>query len=324
MAIALLLFLIGVVRGAVIATPNNISKAPYENPSSNTSSWRNGGHDSLQRPLRDPFPWYLHGSPLTLLFSSFGKEVDEEDIISCDMAAKKYIHDVVQARGDGPIPPTLQLYWAHKSAILSVQQSTRMTYDMLADVLTGIETFQLMYDYFEVHFEIFDKAKGIIGSGDIRSTGLTQANGSSTPSLPIQRISPALIPPEVGKELPNPPFVWPTKDARIKLTFTAYGPDIADQDILSCYVAAANYVLEMIKTHGDIRIDPEIFLHWTHGTASLTVQHMPRMQFGDLADVVEVLASFQSEYRSTEAAFHFSDGQHGILGAGSVESRGPG
>lgn len=199
-----------------------------------------------------------------------------------------------------------------------------MTYEMLADVFTGIGTFQLKYNYFEVHFEIVDKAKGIVGSGNIRSTGLTQAYNPSTPILPIERISPALIPPQVGKELPDLPFVWPKERSRIKLTFTAYGPEIAVQDILSCYVAAANYVLQMIRTHDNIRIAPNIFLHWTHGTASLTVQHMPRMRFGDLADVVEALGSFQSEYGSTQAAFHFSDGQHGILGAGSVESRDPG
>ncbi|KAL8919422.1 MAG: hypothetical protein Q9208_006800 [Pyrenodesmia sp. 3 TL-2023] len=340
MIIRLLLLLIGVVRGAVISTPNIISNAPDGNPSGNTAPVRSGGNAryiifhrglkhkslsskencSLPRPLQDPFPWYIHGSPLTLLFSSFGKEVDEDDIISCDIAAKKYIQDVVQAHGDGPIPPALQLLWAHKSAMVSIQHSPRMAYSSLMDVFTGIRTFQLTYDYFEVHFEILDKAKGFVGSGDIRS--LTQANGSTTPTLPVEGISPALIPPQVRENLPDPPFVWPKNNARVKLTFTAYGPEIAEQDIVTCYVAAANYVLQMMKIHKNIQIAPNIFLHWTHGTASLTVQHMPRMRFGDLADVVAALVTFQSQYGFSEAAFHFSDGGQGTLGAGSVESSG--
>ncbi|KAL8861142.1 MAG: hypothetical protein Q9178_002358 [Gyalolechia marmorata] len=274
----------------------------------------------FRRPLQDPLPWYIHGSPLTLLFSSFGPKINEEDTIACDIAASRYIRGVLQDHGDGPIPPTLQLLWAHKSAILSLQHSPRMIYSNLVDVFTGIGTFQLTYGYSEVHFEILDKVKGIIGSGDIRSTRLTQANSLTTPTLPIERISPALIPPQVRNGLPDPPFIWPRRNARIKITFTSYGPKIAEQDILTCYVAAANYVLQMIRTNGDIQINPNKFLHWTHGTASLTIQHLPRMRFGDLADVVAALVSFQSVYGSTEAAFQISDSRHGILGAGSVES----
>lgn len=195
-----------------------------------------------------------------------------------------------------------------------------MTYSNLMDVFTGIQTFQLAYDYFEVHFEILDKARGLVGSGNIGSS--TQAEDSATPTLPIEGVSPALIPPQVGEDLPDPPFVWPRNYARIKLTFTAYGPEIAEQDILTCYAAAANYILQIMRVHGNIIIAPNVFLHWTHGTASLTVQHMPRMRFGDLADVITALDSFQSEYRYTEAAFRFSGRGHGILGAGSVESSG--
>ena len=196
-----------------------------------------------------------------------------------------------------------------------------MIYSNLVDVFTGIGTYQLTYGYFEVHFEILDKVKGIIGSGDIRSTRMTPANSLTTPTLPIESISPALIPPQVQNGLPDPPFVWPRRNAPIKITFTAYGPEIAAQDTLTCYVAAANYALQMIKNHGEIQIDPNIFLHWTHGTASLTVQHLPRMRFGDLADVLAELVSFQSVYGYTEAAFQFSDNRNALLGAGSVKSR---
>ncbi|KAL8911367.1 MAG: hypothetical protein Q9171_003461 [Xanthocarpia ochracea] len=276
---------------------------------------------SFPRPLKDPLPWYIHGSPLTLLFSSSGIKINEKDTISCDIAANRYIRGVLQDHGDGPIPPTLQLLWAHKSAILSIQHSPRMIYSNLVDVFTGIGTYQLTYGYFEVHFEILDKVEGIIGSGDIRSTRLTQANGLTTPTLPIERIFPGLIPPQVRNGLPDPPFVWPRGNARVKITFTIYGSEIAEQDTLTCYVAAANYVLQMIKINGDIQIDPNTFLHWTHGTASLTVQHLPRMRFGDLADVLAALVSFQSVYGFTEAAFQISHNRHGILGAGSVESR---
>ncbi|KAL8650336.1 MAG: hypothetical protein Q9210_003877 [Variospora velana] len=322
MFVMFLLILIGVSHGAVIPAPNIIANTPEENLGGNTLPVKNGSDNGLQLPPRNPFRWSIHGSPLTLWFSSYGKEVNEDDIISCDIAAKNYIHDVVWAHGDGPIPPSLQLHWSHESAILSIQHSTRMTYGILADVLTGIETFQLTYDYFEVHFEIIDKAKGIVGSGDIRSIGSIQANSSTTPMLPIEDISPTLILPPAAKQLPDPPYSWPPDEsAHVKLTFTAYGPGLEEQDVLNCYVAAANYVLQMIKAHSNIRIAQDLFLHWTHGTAALTVQHMPRMRFGDLADVLAALGSFQSQYGYTEAAFHFSDDQHGILGAGSVESR---
>ncbi|KAL8962575.1 MAG: hypothetical protein Q9193_001033 [Seirophora villosa] len=206
-----------------------------------------------------------------------------------------------------------------------------MTYGILADFFIGIETFQLSYNYFEVHFEILLQATGIIGSGDIsRFTRSTSAdNGSITPApLPETEdtISPALIlPPAAGQiQLPAPPFIWPQNDTPVKITFTAYGISLNEIDILTCYVAAANYVLQTIQVHGDIRIAPNVILHWTHGTASLTVQHRPPMRFGDLSDVVAALDSFQSRYGFTEAAFYFSssDGQRGgILGAGSVGSR---
>ncbi|KAL9056976.1 MAG: hypothetical protein Q9206_002541 [Seirophora lacunosa] len=331
MNILIVLIFIGVIHGAVIPTPNIISNAPSENLSGTTSPTESGGDDGLQRPSRSPFSWDIHGSPLTLLFSSYGKNVHDEDIISCYTAAKRYIRDVVRTHGDGPIPPSLQLHWTHRSAVLSIQHSPRMTYGILADFFIGIETFQLSYNYFEVHFEIILQATGIIGSGDIsRFIGSTSANNNSITPAPLPEtegtISPALIlPPAAGKiQLPAPPFIWPQNDTPVKITFTAYGIRLNETDILTCYVAAANYVLQTIQVHGDIQIAPNVILHWTHGTASLTVQHRPRMRFGDLSDVVAALESFQSRYGFTEAAFYFSssDGQRGgILGAGSVGSR---
>ncbi|KAL9010249.1 MAG: hypothetical protein Q9173_004799 [Seirophora scorigena] len=321
MNIIFVLFLLGVVHGAVIPTPNIISNAPSENLSSTTSPTESGGDDG----------WYIHGSPLTLLFSSYGKNVNDEDIISCYITAKKYIHDVVRTHGDGPIPPSLQLHWTHRSAVLSIQHSPRMTYGILADFFTGIGAFQLAYNYFEVHFEIILQATGIVGSGDIsRSTGSPPADNISISPAPLPEIedtiSPALtLPPAAGRnQPPAPPFIWPQNDAPVKITFTAYGLGLNEFDILTCYVAAANYVLQSIQVHGDMRIAPDILLYWTHGTANLTVQHRPRMRFGDLSDVVAALDSFQSRYGFTQAAFHFSssdDQRGGILGAGSVGSK---
>ncbi|KAL8634758.1 MAG: hypothetical protein Q9226_009439 [Calogaya cf. arnoldii] len=144
-------------------------------------------------------------------------------------------------------------------------------YGNLTDVFTGIETFQLTFDYFEVHFEIFGTTNGIIGTGDIRKIGFPQTPNSPTPNLSINDISPALIPGTVSKRLPNSPFRWPPKDAPIKLTFTAFGPDISDKDVLTCYVSAANYALRNIKTHGDITIPADIVLYWTLSYTGHTV-----------------------------------------------------
>ncbi|KAL8852977.1 MAG: hypothetical protein Q9221_002125 [Calogaya cf. arnoldii] len=317
----LLLVLVGIIHGAVISKPSTISSAPEENLSSGGSPLNNGSDNTLKQPPRNNFPWHVHGSPLTLIFSSYGRSVKEDDVISCDVQAKRYIHDAVQTHSDGPIPPNLQLHWAYKSALLSIQHSPRMTYGNLTDIFTGIETFQLTYSYFELHFEIFDTANGIIGTGDIRNIRSSELPSLTTSNLPTNNISPSLIPPTVSKQLPEPPFTWPPKDARIKLTFTAFGPEISDKDILTCYVSAANYALQMIKARGDIPIPAGMLLHWAHGRASLTIQHMPLLRFGDLAEVLAALGSFQSQYGAAEAAFHFSNDKDEILGAGSVASR---
>lgn len=236
---------------------------------------------SLQRPPRTPFTWHIHDTTLSLEFSSFGKDIDDEDIVSCYVSAQNYVSGVIHGHGDGRIPPSLQLYWAHSSAAFSVQHSPWMTYGMLAKAIKGIETFQLTYNYSETYFKIIDNTRGEIGSGDIRSTSSTQAANSTSLTLPSEIISPNVTLPAVRLSPPKPPFVWSAQEtAHLKLHFTSYGHDMDETDLLSCYVAAAQHVLPIIKAQGNIYIPQDVSLHWTHGTASLTILHQPRMHGG--------------------------------------------
>ena len=267
----------------------------------------------------------MHGTSLALEFSLYGQDIDEEDMLSCCSAAAQYVHDVVQSQGDGLIPFGLQLYWAHRTVAFAVSHSPRMTYDTLANIIVGIEIFQLTFGYFETHFKIIDNTRGEIGAGDARSaqpSTSSKLDNSTSHTLPVENIVPAS---EQSKPLGRPPimpFIWHVpEDPTLELNFTAYGRELAQVDVVSCYVAAANFIKLMIETHGDVPIDPRYFLHWTHGTASLTFEPEPRMLFGTLADVLTALSLFQVEYGFTEVAFHILEEDRPPLGTGTVAWR---
>lgn len=252
-------------------------------------------------------------------FVSYGQDIDDEDLISCYQEARRYIHDVVQAHGDGPIPPSVQLHWAHESAALTLHHSSRMTYDNLSSVILGIEVFQLTYGYFVTNFEIVDRTRGQIGSGEIRFVGdrtLSQPGNLTSPTLPIVDLSTSSNNTAVS-DPPTPPFLWPIpRQPALFLNFRSFGRAVEQDDILSCYINAANYISQQIGPHGDRPIPRQATLHWTHGSASLTVSRRPILTYGVLADVLGGLLAFQVHFGFTEAFCAIL--QDGTMNLGSV------
>ena len=276
---------------------------------------------SLLRPPRSPFAWHIHGSPLTLNLYFYGRDIDDEDMISCYVTASQYVDDVIRVHGHGQISPSIQLSWAHGSASFTVHQSPRMTYENLFNVITGVEVFQLTYGYFETNFEIVHNTKGQVGSGEVRSTRPYPASmtNSTSASLRVDDISPNISAPL--SPLPNAPFLRRIRsDAPLDLNITTFGHKISEADVLTCYASAAIYLKLMIEVHGDVAIPVKTSLHWAHGSASLTIQYKPRMTWATLADVLSGLSLFQMKYDNTETTFDILEGGEN-LGSGSLTYR---
>ena len=246
----------------------------------------------------------------------YGQDIDDEDLISCYQEARHYVHNVVKAHGDGPIPPSVQLHWAHESAALTLHHSSRMTYDNLDSVILGVEVFQLTYGYFVTNFEIVDLTRGQIGSGEIRFVGhriLSQPGNltSSIVNLSTSSNNTAVSNP------PTPPFLWPIpRQPALFLNFRSFGHPIEQDDILGCYIDAANYIHQNIGPHGDRPIPSQAILHWTHGSASLSISHRPLLTYGAVADVLGGLLEFQVHFGFTEAFCNIL--QDGTMNLGSV------
>ena len=242
-------------------------------------------------------------------------------MISCYVTASRYVDDVIRVHGDGQIPPSLQLFWAHGSASFTVHQSSRMTYENLFNVITGVEVFQLTYGYFETNFEIVQNTKGQVGSGEVRSTRPYTASmtNSTSASLRVDDVSPNISAPS---PLPNAPFLRRIRfGAPLDLNFTAFGRKISEADVLACYTSAAFYLKLMTETHGDVAIPATTSLHWAHGSASLTIQHKPRMVWAALADVLSGLSLFQMKYGNTETTFNILHEGGENLGSGDLTYR---
>ena len=242
-------------------------------------------------------------------------------MISCYVTASQYVDDVIRVHGDRPIPPSLQLFWAHGSASFTVHQSPRMTYENLFNVVTGVEVFQLTYGYFETNFEIVHNTKGQVGSGEVRSTRPYTASmtNSTSASLRVDDVSPNI---SALSPLPNAPFLHRIRfDPPLDLNFTTFGHKISEADVLTCYTSAAIYLKSMIEAHGDVAIPATTSLHWAHGSASVTIQHRPRMTWATLADVLSGLSLFQMKYENTETTFDIVHEGGENLGSGNLSYR---
>lgn len=202
-----------------------------------------------------------------------------------------------------------------------------MTYGDLVSVISGIETFQLTYGYFETLFLVNDNTKGQIGSGAIRfaeSSTSSQPDNSTSLNPPVIELSPNVSSAVPLTNPPSPPFIWPIPyDPSLSFNFTVFGRVLATADIMSCYVTAANYIKQVIESHGDIPIPERALLHWTHSMARLTIQHRREMTYGVLADVLGGLAAFQDQYGFTEATFHIIEQGFGQIGSGRIAYRRP-
>ena len=92
---------------------------------------------------------------------------------------------------------------------------------------------------------------------------------------------------------------------------------------MTCYVSAALYIQGSMATRGDRPIPRNLLLHWTHHSASLSIEHGSEMTFGALTDVLSVLVAFHIRYGYTEAKFDIIKEGPGYIGRGNVEFRRP-
>ncbi|KAL8857404.1 MAG: hypothetical protein Q9178_006031 [Gyalolechia marmorata] len=253
--------------------------------------------------------------------------MDEDNLHSCLIVATKNIYDLHEARGDGPIPSSTRLYWARKGTTLSVHQTPRLTYGILLAVLVGVQSFQYTYGYFETHFEIIEsQTRGHIGSGNILSTQNSRPSLPASPTVPIMPVENTLPTTNGSSRLlspPNPPFNWPIpNNPTLTVRFTLFGHPIQEADILMTYIVAAQDVTNEIARHsGDVQIPHNTPLHWSTGTAALTILHQPAMTWVVLGDVLLALTTFGQQYGYMEASFNVRRNGREMLGQGTIALR---
>ncbi|KAL8912795.1 MAG: hypothetical protein Q9171_002253 [Xanthocarpia ochracea] len=324
---AIVLGLINIANAIVVPRPNLLLAAKPPGIAANLTSFNGTSVHSLQRPPLEPFIWYLRQGSLALSFSAYGRDIDGDNFDSCLIVATKYIYDVLKAHGDGPIPSSIRLYWAQEATALSIYQTPRLTYDILAVVLVGIQLFQYTYGYFETHFEIIDHhTGGHLGSGNILSTQDSRPSQPASATLPLMTVENTLPTTNGSSRLlrpPNPPFNWPVPfDPTLTVRFTLFGHPIPEAEILMTYIFAAHDVRTEIASHtGDVAIPHGTALHWTSGTAVLTILHQPTMTWGVLADVLTALTEFGGQYGYTEASFNVRKNGREVLGQGTISLR---
>ena len=102
------------------------------------------------------------------------------------------------------------------------------------------------------------------------------------------------------------------------LTFTAYGKDLNDEDVESCYSQAESYIYEILKSHGDGPVLLGPHLYWTHNSVAMSILHSSYMSYSMLTHVLSGIQNFQLTYGYFETYFDIVDRIKGIIGAGGV------
>lgn len=153
-----LIAVIALAQAAIISLPNLIVQP--RPPTNNTAP---------PRYPPDPTVWHVYDTDIDLIFSDYGRFVNEIYFRRCLRRASNRAEEEIERGGDVPIPINVPINCVYQTAAFSIVHYGQITWGMLKEVYKGMGEFQLNYGTFEAQFIIYDEVTmDNLGAGNIR------------------------------------------------------------------------------------------------------------------------------------------------------------
>ena len=123
--------------------------------------------------LNNSITFNIPSTQTSLVFSKFSELISQTELDLCVIEGIGFLFGTVLAKGKDGFLPLNSVEYKYGNVVINMYDFSapafRMTYASVVSVLRGIALFTSIYGYYGMTFEVYDRTKGHVGTGEFGS-----------------------------------------------------------------------------------------------------------------------------------------------------------